>query len=105
MDNEIQRLQDAPPSQAEISQAVKQARALFAYGSESITNQGFWLGHSEMFASYDWFTSYLDRLSEIGPEDVQHAARVYLRTQNRVLGKYLPTSDQGQPDLPENFED
>ena len=40
----------------EIARAIKQARALFAYGSENITNQAFWLGYAEMFASYDWFT-------------------------------------------------
>ena len=35
---------------AEIQRAIKQARALFVYGAENITNQGFWLGYSEMFA-------------------------------------------------------
>ena len=46
-----------PPSAEELRRAVKQARALFAYGTESITNQAFWLGFAEMFANYDWFTT------------------------------------------------
>jgi zinc protease len=90
-DEEIDRLQDMPPTSAELARAVKQARALMAYGSERITNQGFWLGFSEMFASYDWYTSFMERLESVTPDDVQHVAQAYLRPQNRVLGVYLPT--------------
>ena len=43
-DDEVRRLQDQQVSPEEITRAVKQARALFAYGSENITNQAFWLG-------------------------------------------------------------
>jgi zinc protease len=93
MEAEIKRLQDAPPPVEELTRAVKQARALFAYGSESITNQAFWLGFSEMFAGYEWFTGYLARLEAITPEDVQRAAQTYLRPQNRIYGVYIPTGD------------
>jgi zinc protease len=91
--DEIKRLQDSPPSDEELARAVKQARALFAYGSESITNQAFWMGFSEMFASYDWFLTYLDGLAAVTPEDVTRVAQIYLRPQNRIYGLYLPTGD------------
>ncbi len=90
MDDEIRRLQDAPPPQAALARAVKQARALFAYDSESITNQALWLGLTEMFDTYAWFTNYLDRLESITPEDVQRVAQTYLREDRRVLGEFLP---------------
>ncbi len=90
LDAEINRLQEAPPPEEELSRAVKQARALFAYGSESISNQAFWLGFAEMFSTYEWFDQYLDRLEAVTPQDVQRAAQTYLRPQNRVLGTYLP---------------
>jgi zinc protease len=93
LSDEIKRLQDAPPPEDEVRRAVKQAKALFAYGSDSITNQAFWLGFSEMFAAYDWFTGYLDRLAAVTPEDVQRAAQVYLRSQNRISGVYLPVEE------------
>jgi zinc protease len=96
IDAEIKRLQDAPPPASEVARAVKQARALFAYGSESITNQAFWLGYAEIFADYEWFLTYLDHLAEVTPQDVQRIAQTYLRPQNRVLGVYLPT-DQEAP--------
>jgi zinc protease len=93
LDEEIHFLIDTPPPADDLARAVKQARALFAYGSESITNQAFWLGFSEMFDSYDWFTTYLDKLAAVTPEDVQRAAQTYLRSRNRVVGLYLPTGN------------
>ena len=90
MDDEIRRLQEAPPPQAALERAVKQARALFAYDSESITNQALWLGLTEMFATYEWFITYLDRLETITPEDVQRVAQTYLDSDKRVLGEFLP---------------
>jgi len=90
LDEEISRLQNAPPKAVELSRAVKQARALFAYGSESITNQGFWLGFAEMFDSYDWFLKYLERLEAVTPEEVQTVAQRYLRPEHRILGVYQP---------------
>ncbi|MBE0696955.1 MAG: insulinase family protein [Anaerolineaceae bacterium] len=93
-DDEIKRLQDEPVSESEIKRAIKQARALFAYGSENITNQAFWLGYAEMFARYDWFTGYLDRLDQICPDDVQRIAQTYLLPANRLIGIYLPTGEE-----------
>jgi zinc protease len=92
-DAEIKRIQDECVSIAEISRAIKQARALFAYGSENITNQAFWLGHAEMFASYDWFLTYLEKLAKVTPDDMQKVAQKYLRPQNRVVGTYFPTGN------------
>ena len=81
-------------SEQEIKRAIKQARALFAYGSENITNQAFWLGYAEMFAQYDWFTGYVDRLDTVTPDDIQRIARTYLDPANRITGTYLPTGEE-----------
>jgi zinc protease len=97
LDDEIKRLQDAPPPQDEVDRAVKQARALFAYGSESITNQAFWMGYSEIFDTYDWFLNYLDRLAEVTPEEVQRIAQTYMKPGNRVRGVYHPSEGQEVP--------
>jgi zinc protease len=90
-DAEILHLQEEKAPEQEIRRAIKQARALFAYGSENITNQGFWLGHAEMFSTYNWFETYLDRLAEVSPEDVRRVTQELLRPQNRVVGIYHPT--------------
>ena len=93
LDLELKRLQDGPVSKAEVQRAIKQARANFAYGTENITNQAFWLGYAEMFDSYNWFETYLEKMSAITPKDVQRVARQYLRPQTRVVGTYIPTGD------------
>jgi zinc protease len=90
-DDEIKRLQEALISEDEVHRAIKQARALFAYSSENVTNQAFWMGFSEMFATYDWFSGYLDAMARVTPEDVQRIANSWLRSSSRVVGIYLPT--------------
>jgi zinc protease len=95
-DAEVKRIQDEPVPVEEISRAIKQARALFAYQSENITSQAAWLGHAEMFASYDWFLTYLEKLSKVTPVAIQTAAQKYLRSQNRVVGTYVPNGAEVQ---------
>jgi zinc protease len=92
MEAEIKQLQDSPPLEEELERALKQARAIFAYGSESISNQAFWMGFAEMFATVDWFNTYLERLAVITPGDVQRLAQTCLRPQNRTVGVYLPNT-------------
>ncbi|HJW83987.1 MAG TPA: insulinase family protein, partial [Anaerolineae bacterium] len=62
----------------------------FAYGSESVTNRGFWYGFSEMFADTLWFTTYLDRLARVTVDDVHRVAKAYLVKSRRTAGHYLP---------------
>lgn len=90
LDKEIKRVREEKVSKDEITRAIKQARALFAYGSENITNQAFWMGYSEMFATYDWFQTYLDKLAKVTAKDVQRVANEYFRLQSRVVGTYIP---------------
>ena len=94
LDDEIKRVQDELVREDEVARAIKQARAIFAYGSENITNQGFWMGYAEMFADYDWFLTYLDKLSAVMPTDVQRVAQEYLQPKARVVGTYIPTGEE-----------
>lgn len=90
LDAEINAIQDKKAKPEEVARAVKQARALFAYGSESITNQAYWMGYTEMFDTYDWFLTFLDCLDAVSLEDVQRVAQTYLNQRNRVIGVFLP---------------
>jgi zinc protease len=90
LDAEISKIQEDLVTKAEITRAIKQARAIFAYGSENITNQAFWLGYAEMFADYNWFLSYLENLSKVTVKDVQRVAREYFKRSSRVVGIYHP---------------
>lgn len=94
INREIKKLQQAPPPVEDLHRAVKQAQALFAYGSESTTNQAFWMGFSEMFASYEWFENYINNLTSVTPQDVQRVANEYFTAKNRIIGVYSPTGYQ-----------
>lgn len=100
MDQEIERMRCGEITAAEVSRAKKQARALFAYGSERVTSQAFWLAWAELFDDYTWFETYLNRLNNVELEDVKRVAAIYLRPENRTVGVFLPT----EPDE-ESFED
>jgi zinc protease len=90
LDDEIKRVQDELVPEEEVARAIKQARANFAYGTENITNQAFWLGYAEMFAAYDWFITYLENMSSVTPQEVRRVAREYLTPRTRVVGTYIP---------------
>ena len=94
IEEEISRLQKTSPEKDELLRAVKQSRALFAYGGERITNQAFRLGYSEMLSTCDWFNSFQNKLAAVTPEDVQRVANTYLRNQNRVVGVYIPNTNE-----------
>src|SRR3990172_6512368 len=90
LDAEIERVQNEPVTVAELAKALKQAKAMFAFGAESVTNQGFWLGFTEIFDTYHWFESYLDRLAAVTVADVQRVAQKYLAKSNRTVGHFIP---------------
>jgi len=89
---ELERVVAEPITEEELIKAIKQAKAQFAYSSESVTGQAFWLGWSEVFADYTWFEQYLDRLSEVTPQDVQRVAQRYLHRSNTTVGWYVPNT-------------
>jgi zinc protease len=77
-------------TQEELTKAIKQAKAQFAYSSESITGQALWLGFSEIVADQTWFENYVASLSAVTVEDVQHATQKYLKRSNCTVGWYIP---------------
>ncbi len=94
LDEQIDRILQHRVEPHEVARAIKQARAIFAYGSENITNQAAWLGYSEMFATYDWFLNYLDNLAAVTPQDILRVAQRYLRPQRRVVATYHPQPEE-----------
>lgn len=89
LDAEIDRLPESI-TQADVDKAKKQARALFAYGTERVTGQAFWLAFSENITSYTWYENYLDRLNAVTLEDVRAAAARYLQRSRRTVGWLVP---------------
>jgi zinc protease len=93
LDEEVDRLLQSAVTKEEVLKAIKQAKAIFAYDSESITRQGMWLGYSEMFADYSWFETFLGRIGRVTPEEVLRVAHKYLRPSTRVVGIFRPVKE------------
>jgi len=93
VDEEISDIWRNAISDEEIDRAKKQARALFAYGSESITNQAFWMGYSAMFDQPTWFENYLENITRVNRKQIHTVAQKYLQPNHRVVGIYQPTGN------------
>lgn len=87
---EIDRLRATDITEAELTRTKKQVRALFAYATERVTSQAFWLAFAESFDSYTWFETYLARMEAVTLEDLHRVANTYLRPQNRIVGWLVP---------------
>lgn len=91
LESEIDRVREGDLSEADLRKAKKQARAAFAYSTESVTGQAYWLVYCENLASYEWFDQYIDRLDAVTFDEVLAVAKKVMRPQNRVVGHLIPT--------------
>ncbi|MCC6799674.1 MAG: insulinase family protein, partial [Anaerolineae bacterium] len=90
LDAAIDRIAAGDLTCAELDKAKKQAAALFAYGTEGVTGQAFWLAFSENFSSYTWYEDYLAHLRAVTLDEVCDAARRLLRRSQRTVGSFVP---------------
>lgn len=86
----VKRVRAEPVADEEMLRAQKQSRAQFAYGSESVSSQGYWLGFSEVVASVDWFLEFPERLAAVTKADVHRVAATYLQPEAATIGWYTP---------------
>jgi zinc protease len=87
---EIERIQEKGISAEELQRAKKQARASFAFSTESVTNQAYWLAQSAVLGDLRWYDTFLDRLNAVTIEDVQEAAQDYLISSHRIIAYLIP---------------
>jgi zinc protease len=90
---EIERLCAETVTAEELAKAKKQTRAQFAYATESVGNQAFWLGYMEMLGDYHRFWSFADDLDKVTAEDVLRVAQTYLTRANRTVGWFVPADE------------
>lgn len=94
---EMDRAAGGDITEKEFEKARKQAKAIFAYDSESVSSQGFWLGMAETLAGdYEWFDSFLDRLMAVTLDDVRRVAAEVLQPTQRVVGWFDPIHSTAQ---------
>jgi zinc protease len=87
---EISKIQQEGVTTAELTKAIKQTKAQFAYSSESVTDQAFWLGIAEVIASREWLDTWLEQLTAVTSTDVQRVAQHYFKPARQTVGWYMP---------------
>lgn len=87
---ELEKIQREGVLPRELEKAIKQTKAQFAYSSESVTHQGYWLGFSQVVASLAWLDSWLEQLTAVTVDDVQRIAQTYFTPSRQTLGWYIP---------------
>lgn len=90
---ELDRALSGDITEAELARAKKQARALFAYSTEQVSRQAFWLAFSENFGGYHWFENYVQSLEAVTLADVNEVAHKYLTPKSRIVGYFVPTGE------------
>ncbi|HEX9015962.1 MAG TPA: pitrilysin family protein [Chloroflexota bacterium] len=92
---EVERLQQDGVSDEELRRAVKQVKAQFVYASESVTDQGYWLGAMETIGTPKVYSEMVERVEAVTAEAVQRVATEYLSETNRTVGWLIPTDGNG----------
>jgi zinc protease len=87
---ELGKVQQHGVQTAELEKAIKQTKAQFAYSSESVTHQGYWLGFSQVVASLTWLDQWLEQLTAVTAQDVQRVAQTYFTPNRQTVGWYIP---------------
>jgi zinc protease len=96
LNQQIERLQTDGITSAELEKAKKQAKAAFAYSTESVTEQAYWIARSFILGEDNWFDEYVERLNAVTLDDIKDVANRYLIPQNRVVGILNPTDPEAE---------
>ncbi|MBN1401406.1 MAG: insulinase family protein [Anaerolineae bacterium] len=91
---QITLLCSEPVSERELSVAIRQTQAQFAYSSESVTSQALTLGFLDMVDRHERMETILDELRAVTPDDIRRVARTYLHSDNAIVGHYIPILDE-----------
>jgi predicted Zn-dependent peptidase len=83
----------------EIQKIKNQIKSSFAYISEDITHQAYYIGYYEILSTYKEFEEYIEKINKITKEDIQEVAKKYLVKDKMTIG-ILEPQPQTQPQKP-----
>ena len=90
LEDEIAKLQAAPVTTEEVARAVRQMEADFVYRNDSVSEQANTLGQYATIGDYKYNDTYLDRIRQVTPADIQRVAKQYLTADNRTVAYFDP---------------
>jgi zinc protease len=91
--DELALLTQEPPTAEEMTKALRQSEAQFAYGRDGVTSQAFALGYFEHLGDWRNLARHIERLRAVTPEELRRVAATYLTEKGRVVGWFIPTAD------------
>jgi zinc protease len=89
---EIERIRESPPTEAELARVKKSIEARYVFAQDSLFYQALWIGQYEMMGDWRRIDSYLSAIRAVAVADVQRVARTYLDRNRQTVGTLLPTS-------------
>ena len=81
------------PTEEELTRARKQARAQLAYGTETVSSLGYWLGALSIVARHELLDELLPKIEAVTADDVRRVAGTYLSETNRTVGWLQPAAE------------
>ena len=90
LEDEIAKLQAAPVSQAELTRAIRQIEAQFVYQNDSVSEQADQIGRYAVIGFPHYQATYLDKVKQITPADIQRVAKQWLTADNRTVALFEP---------------
>lgn len=88
LDREVDRIQKAVPSKAELDRAKHQVRSWYLYEHDGVTFQGVLLSTLEALVGWNASESLLSQVSRVRAEQVRAAARKYLIPDHRSVVRF-----------------
>jgi len=82
------RLREAPPAAKEMERARELVRAWNRYEADGVTFQAFMAAQLEVLGSRVTFPDFLAKVEAVTSDDVQAAARAYLRDRTKTVVRY-----------------
>ncbi len=98
---QIERLRQEPPSAREMEKARNGIEASFVFAQDSLFYQAMLLGQYEVAGDWRRIDEYLPAVRGVGAADVQRAASIYLKPENRTTGVLVPYPVASGPGAPE----
>jgi zinc protease len=94
INDEIEKIKKAAPSEIEVKKAKNQIEASFIMGQDSIYMQAKTIGTFEMIGGWKLWERYLEGIRKVTPEDVRRVAEKYLIPDTRTTGILIPEKDE-----------
>ena len=90
LEDQVTKIQAAPVTQDEVTRAIHQIEAEFVYRNDSVSAQADSLGGYAVIGLPRYNATYLDKIRQVTPADIQRVAQKYLTQTNRTVAYFEP---------------